>query len=687
MRSRHKNKKVKRRNRSRNQDDSSKCELVTSSLHKEAIDGSARFSSPPRTSCRGDESWPSALKKRRNISLEAENKSFLQTRARLGEDDDDDTYQIFMRGPSDPFGPIPRAARLEEFCSGVNFETFQRANEAGSLPVTVWRDDRNFESNSPVPNARCQSFTAYGLFRDLSRPRFPSANTTFGNPLGGLNDQARGQMASFVAAGIDKLPTPSLELDADRRLIFITDLDRYSIFALVWTAAPHQVPALRNALFDHLDFNASLSMTASIDSFPAFELAFHLPFFVLKDAGVGQGDHRRDGAGKTLRRSYSVPSINGSATTCSEWLHEAHISCTVTGSDESRWTAYLFADTYYFDPTDEDREDVSEYETDALEDHSMHPDALTYGVEDAKTPIWNPQIYFLAVFARRLSQVRKEWEKVVMKFNERIRAFEDRLEAGMVDPQPLNPLTAALNLPDSLVWVLKTKHLTDRLRHVLSGTIRAYEPFCSQHLACDDGSLRFPRGNRLIVDVLQTYERLCQLEFKLGNLVQSCGHYEKELEARLYLETAQVNATQLQLSAEAMVVGSQQLQLSTDALKLGELQSRLAKESTWFAWMMILYVSPIALTAGIFSMDSVVMLTVLPFVQPTRTWFFGLIVMFGMLGVIVSTAWSYQWSKLTGGSERICAFWTSIRGTLRLRDTAHDLETLPVVNPPASPRP
>lgn len=103
--------------------------------------------------------------------------------------------------------------------------------------------------------------------------------------------------------------------------------------------------------------------------------------------------------------------------------------------------------------------------------------------------------------------------------------------------------------------------------------------------------------------------------------MQSCGHYEKELEARLYLETAQVSAEQLQLSVEAMVVGNRQLELSTDALKLGEQQSQLAKESTWFAWMMILYVSPIALTAGIFSMDSVVMLTVLPFVQPTRTWF------------------------------------------------------------------
>lgn len=491
MRSRHKNKRVKRRNRRRGHDDSSQRESIASTLHTGAIDCSGRFSSPPRTSCRGHDSWPSALKKRRNISLEAENKSYLQTRARLGEGDDDDTYQIFMRGPSDPFGPIPRAAKLEEFCSGMSLDTFRRAHEDGSLSLAVWRDDRNFESNSAVPNARCQSLTAYGLLRDLSRHRFPSADNTFGNPLGGLNDQARGQMASILAAGIDKLHTPSLELDADRRLIFITDLDRYSIFALVWTATPHQVPALRNALFDHLDFNASLNMTASIDSFPAFELAFHLPFFVLKDAGMGQGDHRRNGAGKTLRRSYSVPSISGPATTCSEWLHEAHISCAVTGSDESRWTAYLFADTYYFDPTDEDREDVSEYETDAFEEHSMHPDALTYGVEDAKKPIWNPRIYFLAVFARRLSQVRKEWEKVVMKFNERIRAFEDRLEAGMVDPGPLNPLTNALNLPDSLVWVLRTKHLTDRLRHVLSGTIKAYEPFCSQYLACDDGSLRF----------------------------------------------------------------------------------------------------------------------------------------------------------------------------------------------------
>lgn len=667
MKSRHKTKKVKRRRKHGHRDRSP--------------------SGPEPSSAASRDGWPLALKARPDLSLESDNNSFVQTRARFGEEDKNGIYQIFMRGAADPSGRIPRAIKLEAFASGMTLDILRSAEENGRLQLAVWRDDRNFRTKSAVPGASCKALTAYGLCLDFSKPRFPSAVIKCGVLSAAVDNGAQDQKASSSAANMPttKNTTP-LELDADRRIVLITNLDCYGIFAVVWTASAHQVPALRNALFHHLDFNASLEMSVSMESFPAFELAFHLPFFVLKGAGPNQGDSRISDSKKTLRRSYLVPSFDGSG---SESLHEAHISCTVTGSDEIRWTAYAFVDTYYFSAIDEDREDATEHEADAHEDdrgdatedddgdlhvHTMQPDALTYGVEDAGRPIWNPRIYFLAVFAPRLQQVRREWENVVMNFTERIRAFEEALDHEMAESTPFqssNKQRNPLNIHDSLAWVLKTKHLTDMLLKVLSGTIKNYEPFCSQNLACEDGSLRFPKGHRLLGEVYKTFEILRQLEFKLSNLVQSCSHYEQEIQRRMYQEAVSVSARQLQLATTAMDQSLQQLELSTKALELGEKQSQFAKESKGFSWIMMLYVSPIALTASIFSMEP----KVLPFIRPTVGWFFGLIGIFELLGIVVHAVWSCQWRKMDGDTQRYGGFWKSLLGCVRTRNLSRDVES------------
>ncbi|KAK5044654.1 hypothetical protein LTR84_010546 [Exophiala bonariae] len=682
MGSRHKTKRVKRRRRR--------------DCHSQKPSG---FESSSAVSSEG---WPVALRERPDLSLTSDNTSFLQTRARLGEEDKNDIYEIFMRGPADPVGRIPRAVKLESFASGMSLDVLRIAQENGDLRPAVWRDDRNYRNKSAVPGAACKALTAYGLCLDFSKPRFPSSLNTSALSYAPIDDQTQDQKSSSVAP-ISSMTngTTSLELDADRRLVYINDLDRYTIFAVVWTASPHQVPALRNALYHHLDFNALLEMSVNIGTFPAFELAFHLPFFVLKINSPRRGDHRVDNKKKTLRRSYNLPSLDGPKGTSSDWLHEAHISCTVTGSDEVRWMAYAFIDTYYFDANDEDREDATENEADALEDdradlsvdeegdledHTMCPDALTYGVEDAGKPIWNPRIYFLAVFARRLQQARREWENVVMNFTERIRAFEEVHENAMSDStrfQSSDEQRNTLDIHESLAWVLKTKHLTDRMCKVLGGTIRAYEPFCSRHEACGDGSLRFPQGHRLLAEVYKTFEILCQLEFKLSNLVHSCGQYESELHARL-------NAIQSQITAKAMAVSNEQLELSTTALELGKKQSQFAQESKRFSWIMMLYVSPIALTASVFSMEESVLPKVLPFVKPNVGWFIGLICIFELVGIIVHAAWS-QWGKLgklAGEAQRYRDFWSPSRWFTRSRKSSVDEESrpvTPVTNAPPSP--
>lgn len=53
----------------------------------------------------------------------------------------------------------------------------------------------------------------------------------------------------------DSIGSQISEPDADRRLIFVTDLDSSSIHALISTASTHQASALRDALAKHLAFD------------------------------------------------------------------------------------------------------------------------------------------------------------------------------------------------------------------------------------------------------------------------------------------------------------------------------------------------------------------------------------------------------------------------------------------------
>jgi len=414
-------------------------------------------------------------------------------------------------------------------------------------------------------------------------------------------------------------------------------------------------------------------------------MAFHLPFYVVKSSKMKRGDHRRYRDETPLRRSYNVSFINGPTNTSSEWLHEAQISCFVTGFDESRWVAHLWVDAYYFDPNDPDEEGVLEYVTDALEDSGiMHPDPLLYGTADANKPIWDPRIYFLTAFARRLSQVRREWEKVVMKFHICIHAFQETLQENMVgsgDPSSIRENNTELDLHAFRSCVLLTKNMTEKLKQCISKTTKACEPFCSKSSQLNDGSLRFPRGHRLMADVHESFDRLCKLEDALNNLAHDCAGYKEDLDARLALVEAQkasnkqlklatqtmniateqhriaetalkLGETQNQISKDALELGKKQSKLSADTLALSEKQSQLAKESKGFSWIMMLYVSPVALTASIFSMQDGVLPRVLPFVRQSPTWFFGLIAIFEVLGLIVHMAWNCQWEKVPAMARR-----------------------------------
>jgi hypothetical protein len=93
----------------------------------------------------------------------------------------------------------------------------------------------------------------------------------------------------------------------------------------------------------------------------------------------------------------------------------------IAGSDEYRWVAYCFVDTYF--DTDESKETVQSYHDDSLDDEGMFADPFTFGERDAEDPIHKPREYFLEVFRVRMDQVKCEWEQVVTNVQEHIRKY------------------------------------------------------------------------------------------------------------------------------------------------------------------------------------------------------------------------------------------------------------------------
>jgi hypothetical protein len=152
-------------------------------------------------------------------------------------------------------------------------------------------------------------------------------------------------------------------------------------------------------------------------------LAFHLPYYALRESSHAIEDPRRDMNNNPLRHYQDVSFLdwNESRSIC-DILYEAQVSCVVAGRNEWIWDAYCFVDAYF--DQGEGRDSISTYEEETEDYEGLSTDPLTRGEEDTEKPIWDPRIYFLLLFRIRLEQVKTEWQKVVEKVWQSVRHYE-----------------------------------------------------------------------------------------------------------------------------------------------------------------------------------------------------------------------------------------------------------------------
>ncbi|EXJ68605.1 uncharacterized protein A1O5_08399 [Cladophialophora psammophila CBS 110553] len=176
-----------------------------------------------------------------------------------------------------------------------------------------------------------------------------------------------------------------------------------------------------------------------------------------------------------------------------------------------------------------------------------------------------------------------------------------------------------------------------------------------------------------------TIADLRTLKSTLRNLKERCDEIPQELQLQLDVNAAGLRNQQIQFYLDAAKLSKQQHQLNLDAATQAE---RVARLNQQFSWMMLVFVSPIALAANFFSMDS----KVIPFVKPNFGSFAALVVAFAGLGTAIQAVLS-KWPKVVDPVQK---FYSELVDTMsrlprRARNVPGDEEDVNSTTPSSIP--
>lgn len=155
-------------------------------------------------------------------------------------------------------------------------------------------------------------------------------------------------------------------------------------------------------------------------------MEFSFPLRIWRTGSSVMSDSRsRTANGRSLRSSRDVTFLrhlcdNHHEDGSKDAIYSSQISCTVTGTDQYRWTGILLAEDWFEIQRDDPTPDAVERYDIALRDGMMF-DPLARGQADATTTPWYPRSYFLNILEVRLLQVHDEWFVVLLRLEENIK--------------------------------------------------------------------------------------------------------------------------------------------------------------------------------------------------------------------------------------------------------------------------
>ncbi|KAK7937672.1 uncharacterized protein PG986_014540 [Apiospora aurea] len=343
--------------------------------------------------------------------------------------------------------------------------------------------------------------------------------------------------------------------NAERRLVFVVNLDESAVWALATTASPIEVRAIRSFISDHIEWKASLNVNIPIKLPRTFEMSFHLPFYVIRDSSKGGPFHDIS----KLRHSPSIDFMRetfqaDTGPSLSEYLYQVEASCLVTGQDSHIWSAYTIIDS------------CSEYEDGGvLEDYQSQKDEMgsLHDMLDPVTgkplawPSMTPRELFLGVLHVRSEQAGREWcntvSRILARYHSVKNSFDKNLALSWAATEGYDHRKDVRDREKAyFLWAISVTKLLEMLKDCLDECTCAWDMFTA-------GDLRYffapgkdydmtPTQNHRMVAITKSFNQMAMLSRKLHtvnvglkNTMNELGHhlaYENNESAILQMATA-----------------------------------------------------------------------------------------------------------------------------------------------------
>ncbi|KAH7144132.1 hypothetical protein B0J13DRAFT_622710 [Dactylonectria estremocensis] len=479
---------------------------------------------------------------------------------------------------------------LSSFCGSQTLQDLELGSV--NIPSTeAYLDDRTTEGCRSDRQRPPGPLSMRQLYLELKEPRFPSYR----------QHRAKDQDTDVVK---NNLVHPVPCQNADRRLIFQTDLNPWGAMALVYTASQREAPKIYGMVNRHLTFESFIGVrNVGSKQFPLYEFAFDLPYFAWRTTpfDTKPDDAKSRGRDRPLRNvqdlSFLSMSRSSSArASLTDYLCEAHTSVLISAIDSRRNISYAFVDSYFDD--EEERESAKDYfdyppdiddycdsdsndgEDQYLEHDLIQSDPLTRGQFDTNMPLQDPWRYFWAAFKARMEAVEGEWRIVVKNAEDRIKRH--------IDSAPLdNGPFSLISTEEHCAWIRQTKRLLGRMIKTLEGLIKDWKRFQAQETFSQDAVARE------FSDVQNSFQRLEKCVWKLKCLQKECNDFSEVV--TLYMAAV--------------------------ANRGSEIQTGFARFGFTVAIIMLVVQLPVTLSSGIYSMQA----DAIPqFLRPTKHSFVAL---------------------------------------------------------------
>ncbi|KAK1675424.1 hypothetical protein BDP55DRAFT_744274 [Colletotrichum godetiae] len=535
--------------------------------------------------------WPERFFNRRKLPKDWENTPWLYATLReMKQNLKCPEEEDILRSLRTEENWVPDQFRLDTFLDILCGRTLQQLEEdeegVPETKVALLIDSNNL-GIEPVFRPFLGGLSARQLLREATKERYEAEN--------------------------ESSPESSGFVEAERRLIYVVDLDAWAILALLGSSPESLYREVTECILNYLSAKSDIGVSFATEGPETFLLQLSLPVRALRKTAELKSDNRKKRSNEEpLRSSTDITFMRRFTETPIDALsidviYSSHMSAIVTGSDQHRWTGVAFLESWFEDVLDDEPcpDMVARYDND--KDDGLISDPLWRGKNDVMRSSWEPRSYFIRILQIRLNHVNGEWESLyfhVHKANAAALRQHKKLcqDLLLVSRSSRAKQEAERKLDECEISVKETEDVLRDLQKVLGETLSSASVFTTTHVNY------FLHQDGRVGDAIDCMMPLSQIRKTLNNMSQThrdIGELRKMCESMLGSG----------ISARQKCI----LQNKMDA------KSELDQRLSWWITMMS---QPLLNVAAIFSCDGIITFP--------RTWYNFICALFLMVAAMGS---------------------------------------------------